>query len=287
MVNPYLFAGEEFETAAGFTTCARGTMTRLSDVSSVGSIPGVLPDPSSLRPYLYCHADPINRIDPTGRFTIGEFSANSRFRTCSTKLALASRLDNSSAEPRANRDDSNTAAHQCVLCRRGGVRGSSYRECLANSEQIGCCVSPTESRGFSVHDRTKGHWWKHKKIELRAAAGLNSSVGLIVISLDRRDGSNVRVNVDFDRPEKSSVSAGEKILIHEWKKCGLGIGKLEVALAGRVTVGAILPAAAPKSVLENVLENFPLTVGLEATWLGIFRAQWPIVPPSVDNHAGL
>jgi hypothetical protein len=34
--------------------------------------PGSLPDPRSRHPFLYAHADPINRTDPTGRFTLIE-----------------------------------------------------------------------------------------------------------------------------------------------------------------------------------------------------------------------
>jgi RHS repeat-associated protein len=73
--NPYLFAGEPREPLSGFSY----HRTRWLDAStgrflSMDAHPGSPLDPPSLHRYLYAHADPVNKRDPTGRFTLSEIS---------------------------------------------------------------------------------------------------------------------------------------------------------------------------------------------------------------------
>ena len=61
--------------------------------------------------------------------------------------------------------------------------------------------------------------------------------------------------------------------LHTWYLCGLEdgveIGKLEVALRAKFYNGG-----------DSV------TVGLEASWLQVFRLAWPLIPPGSANTAG-
>ncbi len=43
-------------------------------------------DPQSLHKYLYCHADPVNAVDPTGRFSIAEVSVNMAIQSIAMKI---------------------------------------------------------------------------------------------------------------------------------------------------------------------------------------------------------
>lgn len=71
--NPYQFAGEPLDPNSGFYyNRARWLDTRVGRFISSDPLDGVPNDPASLHRYLYAHADPVNRVDPTGLF--GDFS---------------------------------------------------------------------------------------------------------------------------------------------------------------------------------------------------------------------
>lgn len=67
-VNPYKFSGKRLETRYGLNLSHHGARLLLHDVALFAQ-----PDPLAelnygVNPYLYCSADPINRIDPTGLY---------------------------------------------------------------------------------------------------------------------------------------------------------------------------------------------------------------------------
>ncbi len=67
----FLYSGEQTDATglqylrARYYNPATGRFTRLDPFF------GVLTDPQSLHKYLYCHADPVMGVDPTGRFLMG------------------------------------------------------------------------------------------------------------------------------------------------------------------------------------------------------------------------
>jgi RHS repeat-associated protein len=71
--NPYLFAGEQFESETGlYKLRARNYDPVSGRFLGRDPAPGRLQDPRSRHPFLYAHCDPVNRTDPTGRFTLIE-----------------------------------------------------------------------------------------------------------------------------------------------------------------------------------------------------------------------
>ena len=74
--NNYLFAGEQFDAAldnyylrARYYDPAHGRFTTMD------TFPGIDEEPLTLNKYLYSNGDPVNNIDPSGNFSIGEQSA--------------------------------------------------------------------------------------------------------------------------------------------------------------------------------------------------------------------
>lgn len=76
-VNPYRFAGEQFEPSLGlYNLRARNYDTTAGRFLGRDPEPGALGDPRSRHPFAYAHGDPVNLIDPTGRFTLIEVSVS-------------------------------------------------------------------------------------------------------------------------------------------------------------------------------------------------------------------
>ncbi|WP_397330342.1 RHS repeat-associated core domain-containing protein [Nostoc sp. FACHB-190] len=79
--NKYLFAGEQFDQALGdyynrarYYDADTGRFTRKDDYE--GRIAEVL----TLHKYIYAHNNPVNSVDPTGLFTMGEMAAADTIR---------------------------------------------------------------------------------------------------------------------------------------------------------------------------------------------------------------
>jgi RHS repeat-associated protein len=77
--NNYLFAGEQFDPVLGiYYNRARYYDQRQGRFWSMDEFEGPLNNPFALHRYLYASEDPVNRLDPSGRDDIAEFSvANS------------------------------------------------------------------------------------------------------------------------------------------------------------------------------------------------------------------
>ncbi|HEY7511050.1 MAG TPA: RHS repeat-associated core domain-containing protein [Vicinamibacteria bacterium] len=74
--NPYRFAGEALDPNLGFYyNRARWLDTASGRFLSPDPFAGLEHDPQSLHKYLYAHADPANRTDPTGLFSLGGMMA--------------------------------------------------------------------------------------------------------------------------------------------------------------------------------------------------------------------
>ncbi|HEV2804512.1 MAG TPA: RHS repeat-associated core domain-containing protein [Chthoniobacterales bacterium] len=71
--NRYLYTGEQFDPTLGLYYLRARLMNPLTGrFWSMDSYQGKTGDPASLHKYLYCGADPINAIDPTGHTTLAE-----------------------------------------------------------------------------------------------------------------------------------------------------------------------------------------------------------------------
>jgi RHS repeat-associated protein len=77
--NDYLYTGEQFDAHLGFYYLrARYMNSSTGRFMSLDSFEGALADPLSLHKYLYAGADPENKIDPSGHFSLVEMQiANS------------------------------------------------------------------------------------------------------------------------------------------------------------------------------------------------------------------
>jgi RHS repeat-associated protein len=83
--NSYLFAGEYFDRELGqYHNRARTYNQNTGRFWTMDTHEGTQTDPLSLHKYLYAHADPVNNIDPSGQFTLGEL-----LTTTATMLRMA------------------------------------------------------------------------------------------------------------------------------------------------------------------------------------------------------
>ena len=74
-VNEYLYTGEFFDANIGFYYLrARYMNPALGRFVTQDTFEGFHNDPYSLHKYLYAHANPVNRLDPSGRMTVNEFT---------------------------------------------------------------------------------------------------------------------------------------------------------------------------------------------------------------------
>ncbi len=91
--NAYRYRGEQYEEASEqYYLRARYYSASIGRFATQDPLLGSPRDPRSLHQYLYAHADPANRMDPTGLFTLMELQVN-----------LATTLNNISAALRAYR----------------------------------------------------------------------------------------------------------------------------------------------------------------------------------------
>jgi RHS repeat-associated protein len=68
--NPYLFVGEPYDPNVGFYYLrARYFNPKHGRFVSSDTWAGNIFDPTTLHKYLYAHADPVNRVDPSGHFS--------------------------------------------------------------------------------------------------------------------------------------------------------------------------------------------------------------------------
>jgi RHS repeat-associated protein len=75
--NNYLFAGEQFDEALGqYYLRQRYYAPGVGRFTRVDSYEGTLDDSMSQHDYLYTHANPVNYIDPSGKFTLTEVLAS-------------------------------------------------------------------------------------------------------------------------------------------------------------------------------------------------------------------
>jgi RHS repeat-associated protein len=72
-LNDYLYSGEQFDSSVGFYYLrARYFNTLNGRFQTMDSYEGSRSDPPSLHKYVYANADPVNRLDPSGRMSISE-----------------------------------------------------------------------------------------------------------------------------------------------------------------------------------------------------------------------
>jgi RHS repeat-associated protein len=73
--NPFLFAGQALDANTGFYYLrARFYQPSTGRFLSVDPFQGLALDPPSLHRYVYSGNDPVNRTDPSGRFSLGSLS---------------------------------------------------------------------------------------------------------------------------------------------------------------------------------------------------------------------
>ena len=70
--NPYLFAGEALERSTGlYYLRARWMDPGAGRLAGMDPFAGLVSEPMTLHPFLYAAADPVNKTDPSGRFSVG------------------------------------------------------------------------------------------------------------------------------------------------------------------------------------------------------------------------
>jgi len=73
--NPWQFAGQFFDPDLGqYYLRARYYHPALPRVTARDPVQGDFEEPLSLHPYLYCRSDPVNDVDPSGEFAMGDMA---------------------------------------------------------------------------------------------------------------------------------------------------------------------------------------------------------------------
>ena len=71
VLNPYRYASYRYDTSTGLYYCwNRYYAPELARFLTRDIHPGELADPVTMNPYLYCGADPVNAVDPSGKAAI-------------------------------------------------------------------------------------------------------------------------------------------------------------------------------------------------------------------------
>jgi RHS repeat-associated protein len=90
-VNPFLYNGQQLDPNVGFYYLrARYYDQQVGRFTAMDPFEGRIFDPASLHPYSYAHNDPVNRHDPTGRYTLGEAFAAAAISGVLSGLAVGS-----------------------------------------------------------------------------------------------------------------------------------------------------------------------------------------------------
>ena len=88
-VNDFLFAGEQLDPASGlYYLRARYLDPKNGRFLSADPEPGIVTDPLSFNAYQYADLDPVNNLDPTGRFTMSELNASNAIRGNLSRMAI-------------------------------------------------------------------------------------------------------------------------------------------------------------------------------------------------------
>jgi RHS repeat-associated protein len=89
--SAYLYTGEQWDgDVQAYYLRARWYLPAIGRFTSRDTYDGSLEDPISRNKYLYCHADPVNNIDPSGNLTLTEFISSSAFRWTLAVVRVAS-----------------------------------------------------------------------------------------------------------------------------------------------------------------------------------------------------
>ncbi len=89
--NDYLYVGERHDANLGFYYLrARYMNPQSGRFQTMDSFEGVIQDPVSLHKYLYANADPINKLDPSGHYTLTMQQAGISLHGALTSIAIPS-----------------------------------------------------------------------------------------------------------------------------------------------------------------------------------------------------
>ena len=139
--NSYLFAGEQYDPNAGFYYLrTRYYNTGNGRFLTSDSWKGNMARPRTLNKYAYADANPVNRKDPSGRFSIGEMTAVTSIRNILTDIQL-----NTASSILDARDQDESGAYTNAGVAAAGMLGKSLKKI----------------RPFFKGRRAKGFDWDH------------------------------------------------------------------------------------------------------------------------------
>lgn len=128
--QPFKYNGKEFDMMHGLNTYDYGARQYYSLLPTWDRIDPLAEENSNVTPYMYCAGDPVNKIDPDGRFASPIYSPNGDF---------------------LGTDDEGLQGAPIVLWKNDFKQGMSHEEALAKDNDIISFSSEKAFRKFVQH----------------------------------------------------------------------------------------------------------------------------------------
>jgi RHS repeat-associated protein len=247
--NAYLFAGQQRDAVTGWDYLrARYLDADLGRFLSRDPFPGVLANPVSLQAYPYADLNPVNMIDPSGRFTLSELSATEAVQEALFYAQLGSTVG--------------------TLCRVGAVAGvlgtlfsfaDLYFGFMSAVNQYG--FKP----GLEFQTWSFNPWSPWKKAALRMYQGEHGPILQIALDLrkSKAGADEVRVSLDLNTLTL---------------KFGVGTSRKLFSVGA---CGGLIDVLTAKMTLRT--ENIGLVLGLDITFLMLGKMSFPILRVTPDG----
>ena len=226
----YLYTGEQFDPHLGFYYLrARYLNTGTGRFWTRDSWEGNQSDPLSLHKYMYCHADPVNRIDPSGQFTLSESSVSTFIQGSLRALDVAFRvyrgyakvsdildiIDTGRIAVRFIRALNAVTPEAAVSALYGEIRRSFGEEGLeALSEGLGGALGALNEYWEGAR---KAITEKTPEMSSRAAAGVAPHIPKLIQAHQSR---NLKYVIslpsgpgDYDRSSKRTITLSRKLVV--------------------------------------------------------------------------
>ena len=264
--NPYRYTGEYYDsTLAFYYLRARFYDPRMGRFATTDPFGGLFRDPVSLHKYLYASGDPINRIDPSGLWSLAEIQVSANIRGILSRLQCAY----------------NYRAFYC----RGRSTVFTIQETLFWGAVAAAVVAmPETATTFNVKV-TRFKPPLAPKGTVKEVAIQYSTKGFFKkdhefgIEIAKFNGPSFTAKINLSDPSKSTVEVGKMITIAKLEYCSIELATLE--FGAKVDVAALLGTGSPNQggnkPVGSQAASAPWSIGLQITILDSLQFAIPLL----------